>query len=142
MGGIINVTIKSGTNQFHGSAHEFFRNDKPNANSWTNNSEGLTRGITRWNNFGGTGGGPIKKDKIFSLPIIKAPGSTLLPARPGFPAKLESRLYPLGNSTLNEVPFDELSVSFPPICFASTSTIGKPTDSEFLQSNSGGNPTP
>ena len=65
MGGIVSVTTKSGTNQFHGSAYEFFRNDKLNANSWTSNFEGLTRAITRWNNFGATGGGPIKKDKIF-----------------------------------------------------------------------------
>ena len=65
MGGIVSVTTKSGTNAFHGSAYEFFRNDKLNANSWTSNFEGLPRAITRWNNFGGTVGGPIKKDKLF-----------------------------------------------------------------------------
>jgi hypothetical protein len=65
MGGIVSVTTKSGTNSYHGSAYEFFRNDKLNANSWTNNFEGVTRPITRWNNFGGTFGGAIKKDKLF-----------------------------------------------------------------------------
>lgn len=65
MGGIVSTTTKSGTNQFHGSAYEFFRNDKLNANSWTNNFEGLIRPAVRWNNFGATGGGPIKKDKLF-----------------------------------------------------------------------------
>jgi hypothetical protein len=65
MGGIVSATTRSGTNQFHGSAYEFFRNDKLNANSWTNNFEGAARPSTRWNNFGGTGGGPIKKDKLF-----------------------------------------------------------------------------
>ncbi len=65
MGGIISATIKSGTNQFHGSAYEFFRNDVLNANSWTNNFEGAKRAATRWNNFGATFGGPIKKDKLF-----------------------------------------------------------------------------
>jgi len=35
MGGIVSVTTKSGTNAYHGSAYEFFRNDKLNANSWT-----------------------------------------------------------------------------------------------------------
>ena len=65
MGGIVSVTTKSGTNQYHGSAYEFFRNDKLNANSWTNNFESLIRPATRWNNFGGTFGGPIKKDKLF-----------------------------------------------------------------------------
>ena len=65
MGGIISATIKSGTNQFHGSAYEFFRNDVLNANSWSNNFEGAERPSTRWNNFGATFGGPIKKDKLF-----------------------------------------------------------------------------
>ena len=65
MGVIISATIKSGTNEIHGSAYEFFRNDKLNANSWTNNFENAKRPSTRWNNFGGTVGGPIKKDKLF-----------------------------------------------------------------------------
>jgi len=65
MGGIISTTVKSGTNEFHGSAYEFFRNDVLNANSWTNNFENAKRPLTRWNNFGGTFGGPIKKDKLF-----------------------------------------------------------------------------
>ena len=65
MGGIINVSIKSGTNAFHGDVFEFFRNDKLNANNWGNNWNGLPRPLLRWNEFGGTIGGPIKKDKLF-----------------------------------------------------------------------------
>ena len=65
MGGIVSATIKSGTNQFHGSGYEFFRNDVLNANSWQNNFLGAKRPSTRWNNFGSTFGGPIKKDKLF-----------------------------------------------------------------------------
>jgi hypothetical protein len=65
MGAVVNVTTKSGTNQFHGSAFEFFRNDKLNANSWSNNFQGGQRSAVRWNSFGGTVGGPIKKDKMF-----------------------------------------------------------------------------
>lgn len=64
-GGIVNVVIKSGTNQFHGSAFEFFRNDRLNANNWARNWQGIPRAALRWNQFGGTIGGPIKKDKIF-----------------------------------------------------------------------------
>ena len=65
MGGIVSTTIKSGTNQFHGDAFEFFRNDVLNANSWSNNFTDAPRAKLRWNEFGGTLGGPIKKDKLF-----------------------------------------------------------------------------
>jgi hypothetical protein len=65
MGGIISTSIKSGTNQFHGGLFEFFRNDVLNANSWSNNFLGGARPALRWNEFGGTLGGPIVKDKLF-----------------------------------------------------------------------------
>ena len=65
MGAIVSATIKSGTNQFHGSAFEFFRNNVLNANQWSNNFLDEPRTAIRWNNFGGTIGGPIKKDKLF-----------------------------------------------------------------------------
>ena len=70
-GGIINATIKSGTNRFHGNVFEFFRNDKFNANKWENGlGVGTTTGVLptpklRWNMFGGTLGGPIVKSKLF-----------------------------------------------------------------------------
>jgi hypothetical protein len=66
-GGIINVVIKSGTNQFHGDVFEYFRNDKLNANNWARNwpvGQNFRTPI-RWNQFGGTFGGPVKKDKLF-----------------------------------------------------------------------------
>ena len=71
LGGIVSVTIKSGTNQFHGDVFEFIRNDVFNANTWAN---GLLKTATtsapptpalRWNEFGGSVGGPIVKDKLF-----------------------------------------------------------------------------
>ena len=65
MGGIISTSIKSGTNQFHGDAFEFFRNNVLNANQWSSNFVGAPRAALRWNEFGGVLGGPIKKDKIF-----------------------------------------------------------------------------
>ena len=65
MGAIVSTTTKSGTNQFHGSAFEFFRNNVLNANDWANNFNGAPRTAIRWNNFGGTLGGPIFKDKLF-----------------------------------------------------------------------------
>src|ERR1700686_2587831 len=66
-GGIVNATIKSGTNAFHGDIWEFFRNDILNANSWSNNLAypALPKAKLRWNMFGGTVGGPILKNKLF-----------------------------------------------------------------------------
>jgi len=64
-GGVINVVIKSGTNQIHGNVFEYFRNDKLNADNWARNWQGLARPPLRWNQFGGTLGGPVKKDKLF-----------------------------------------------------------------------------
>jgi hypothetical protein len=68
MGGIVNASIKSGTNSFHGDVWEFFRNDKLNANQWENKlnpTNVLAKPTVRWNMFGGTLGGPIIKDKLF-----------------------------------------------------------------------------
>jgi Carboxypeptidase regulatory-like domain len=66
-GGIVNATIKSGTNSFHGDVWEFFRNDVLNANSWSNNlvTPALDKAKVRWNMFGGTAGGPIIKNRLF-----------------------------------------------------------------------------
>jgi hypothetical protein len=68
-GGIVNASIKSGTNQFHGDVWEFFRNDVLNANQWENKFLGpggeLPREALRWNMFGGTLGGPVWRDKLF-----------------------------------------------------------------------------
>jgi hypothetical protein len=67
-GGIINATIKSGTNSFHGDVWEYLRNDVLNANSWSNNlvlPTPLPKAAIRWNMFGFTAGGPILKDRLF-----------------------------------------------------------------------------
>jgi Carboxypeptidase regulatory-like domain/TonB dependent receptor len=67
MGGIISVSTKSGTNSFHGSAFEFFRNDVLNANQWSNKLQTpfIPRPKLRWNEFGAAIGGPIIKNKLF-----------------------------------------------------------------------------
>jgi len=64
-GGIISATIKSGTNEIHGTAYEFLRNDVLNANTWENNWQGSPKGKLRWNQFGASAGGPIMKNKWF-----------------------------------------------------------------------------
>ncbi|MGA8599457.1 MAG: TonB-dependent receptor [Bryobacteraceae bacterium] len=63
--GIINVTTKSGTNDFHGTAYEFNRVSALASNSFNNNAYGLDKPIYTRNQFGYSVGGPIKKDKLF-----------------------------------------------------------------------------
>ena len=62
-GAVVNVVTKSGTNDFHGSAYEFFRNTVLNARPFT--FEPAPKPDFHQNQFGGTFGGPIKKDKTF-----------------------------------------------------------------------------
>jgi len=60
-GGLVNIITRSGTNQFHGSLFEFLRNNALNALDWG----ALTAAPLRRNQFGGSFGGPIRKDKTF-----------------------------------------------------------------------------
>jgi hypothetical protein len=62
---VLNATIKSGTNEFHGSAWEFFRNDKLDAADFFENAGGVPKGALRQNQFGVAAGGPILKNKVF-----------------------------------------------------------------------------
>src|SRR5690242_18325389 len=64
-GGVVNIQIKSGTNSFHGSGFEFLRNDKFDANDLFNNKFGRAKPAFRQNQFGGTLGGPIRRDRTF-----------------------------------------------------------------------------
>ncbi|HEX4164341.1 MAG TPA: TonB-dependent receptor [Bryobacteraceae bacterium] len=64
-GAEVNVVTKSGTNQFHGSLFEFSRNDAFQANSFFTNKLNGTKNLLRHNQYGGTVGGPIKRDKTF-----------------------------------------------------------------------------
>lgn len=62
---VVNMVTRSGSNEFHGSLYEFLRNDKLDANNFFSNSAGIGIPPLRRNQFGGTIGGPIKKDKTF-----------------------------------------------------------------------------
>jgi hypothetical protein len=64
-GGSINVITKSGTNALHGSAFEFFRDKGLNANTWENNKAGRVKSPYHYNQFGGSLGGRVIKDKLF-----------------------------------------------------------------------------
>jgi hypothetical protein len=58
-GGVINLVTKSGTNEFRGSVFEFIRNNALDANSWTNKRNRLPKSALRYNQFGGSIGGPV-----------------------------------------------------------------------------------
>lgn len=64
-GAVMNATIKSGTNQFHGDAYEFVRNDKFDAANFFENAGNEQKGEYRLNQFGGSLGGPLRKNKTF-----------------------------------------------------------------------------
>jgi hypothetical protein len=66
-GAIVNMTIKGGTNNFHGNVFEFLRNEKLDANGFFRNRSAATavRAPFKRNIFGGTFGGPIIKNKLF-----------------------------------------------------------------------------
>jgi len=61
----VNLQIKSGTNAFHGSAFEFHRDDAFDANNFFNNRAGRPKPDFKQNQFGGTLGGPVFKQKTF-----------------------------------------------------------------------------
>ncbi len=117
LGGVINVSLKSGTNQFHGSAFEYLRNDFFNANEWSNNFNGLPTPRQRWNEFGATFGGPIKRNKLFffadyqgsrfDLPATVSPKTTFTSSeRTGNLADLGLRLFYPGatDASGNRIP--------------------------------------
>lgn len=64
-GGVVNVIIKSGTNQIHGTVFEYLQNSALNANRWENNRAGQDKGPLKQNQFGVTFGAPIIKNKLF-----------------------------------------------------------------------------
>ena len=64
-GGQISIVTRSGTNQFHGTAFEYFRNDALDANDWFSNFNHLPKPAERQNDFGGVFGGPVIKNKTF-----------------------------------------------------------------------------
>lgn len=64
-GAVINLVTKGGTNSYHGSAFEFFRNDALNANNFFLNEAGQQKAPLRYNNYGFNFSGPIIKNRVF-----------------------------------------------------------------------------
>lgn len=64
-GGVINVSTKSGTNLYHGTAYEFLKRPSLNANTFSNNAKGLPRANTGLDQWGFTIGGPVRIPKLY-----------------------------------------------------------------------------
>ena len=64
-GAVVDVITKSGTNAFSGSLFEFFRDDSMNAERWTIGAANLRKELFERNNFGGSFGGPLLRDRTF-----------------------------------------------------------------------------
>ncbi len=93
-GSVTDVSTKSGTNEWHGDAFEFVRNDKFD----TRNFFDTTKGELRMNEFGGTLGGPIKRDKLFVFGGVeferfrKAAAAQYFTETPAFQQAVESAI--------------------------------------------------
>ena len=88
-GAVVNAVSKSGSNAFHGTGYDFFRNDKMDADSFFHAPTGVKQ-LLRKNQYGGSLGGPIKKDKAFFFVnyegIHQSLGETKIALVPGCPA--------------------------------------------------------
>ena len=64
--GIVSLTLKSGTNQYHASAYDFLRNRALDANSWTNNTNHAAKSVNTQNDFGATFSGPVRVPHLYN----------------------------------------------------------------------------
>ncbi len=98
-GGVVNVITKSGTNRFSGSAFEYFRDESLNARNPNFVAQNRPRPAGQINQFGGTFGGPIVKDKAFFFGAYegqrsKLPNPVILNSLPFAPASVQALLGP------------------------------------------------
>jgi hypothetical protein len=91
-GAVLNATLKSGTNEFHGSAWEFLRNDKFDSADFFQNSTAQQKGAFRQNQFGVTQGGRIVRNKSFCFTDF----SDLIALQNGSRVDASGRTFPLG----------------------------------------------
>jgi hypothetical protein len=89
-GSIVSATLKSGTNQIHGVAFEFLRNDAFDANNYFQNLAGLPRAPFHQNQFGGTLGGPIVRNRVFIFGDYQGTRQTGLTGGTGSTTSLEN----------------------------------------------------
>ena len=130
-GAVINVVTKSGTNRFSGSAYEYYRSDKLDARNPNLVAANRVRPRGKINQFGGTAGGPLRKNKVFFFAAYEGqrsnlPNPVILNSLPFAPANVQTFLGPkaasyqvdrvqdnfLGKVDLNLSPKDQVWVRF------------------------------
>jgi hypothetical protein len=124
-GGIISEVIKSGSNQIHGSLFDFFRNRVLDANDYFNIPLGIPRLDLKRNQFGGTVGGPIVKDKAFFF--VAYQGTRQREAVPDINAPVYTPQELTGNFS-QAVPFDGVTCTV-------SSGCPDPQVAAFLEAN-------
>ena len=118
----VNVTTRAGTNEFHGSAFHFFGNDVFDASDWFANSRGLDQPEKRLNLFGGSFGGPIKRDHTFFFgayeglrlrqPLVGITDVPSLTSRAAAPGGSFLNAFPLPTGSARPDGFAEFAASF------------------------------
>jgi hypothetical protein len=124
-GAVINATIKSGTNELHGTAFEFLRNNVLDANNFFNNIAGRSLPAFRQNQFGGTAGGPLIRNKLFLF------------------SSYQGTRVAQGVTSVSTVPAQsELNGIFRTAIFDPTTTRANPAGSGFIRDAFPGNQIP
>jgi hypothetical protein len=119
-GAVINLSTKSGTNQFHGTAWEFFRNDVLDANNFFSNAAGLPRAPLRYNQYGANLGGPIWRNKIFfffNYEGAKVRRLSQVTGNVPTPLMLSEEVNPVLRDDLSKLPSDCTATGNPFLCF-------------------------
>jgi Carboxypeptidase regulatory-like domain len=119
-GGVINAVTKQGTNQFHGTAFEFIRNSALDAANFFENFNSQKKAQFRRNQFGGSAGGPIKKDKFWIFGAYEG-----LRQSKGIPhtAIVPSEAARAGNLSTGTVTVNQPYLTFFPHCAPSAPVI-------------------
>jgi hypothetical protein len=123
-GAQVAIATRSGTNELHGSAFEYFRDDALDANDWFANSLGLPRPALKQHDFGGSLGGPLKRNRAFFFvsyegmrlrqPRVALTEVPTLAARAGAPARVRPLLeaFPVPNGRDLAGGFAEFAASY------------------------------
>ena len=157
-GGEVVMVTKSGTNQFHGSAYEYFENQSLTANSWQNNFFHVKKPTYTQNQFGGAVGGPIFKKKLFffadfagmhySVPtsqgVASVPDARMRSGDFSEVLAIEKiQFYNNSNGTANATPYvnDQIPITNPvaKYLFANTSALPMPNQAPVVGSATSGN---